>query len=130
MIMELRIRERVAVAGMPGAFGATVWHDGDDLDGRDRYGWALFGGDGRVVAMVADDGGDVVRSGRQGCGPREALSALLSFLGADAEAYGGSMRCREAPEDGYLFGEAVAEWAYGVADELAIASCELDGDDA
>jgi hypothetical protein len=54
------------------------------------------------------------------------IATLMSFLTADGESYAHAMRSVSTPPDGYLFGEAVAEWAYTVSDELTAVRLELD----
>lgn len=108
---------------------ASVWHVRTDPDGRDVYAWVVMDDDRTVIAHDRDH--DYVSTGRQGGDAREALSALVSFLSADGEAYGGAMRRREAPDPGqeWIFDIAVAEWSYDQADALAMAACEIDDDD-
>lgn len=66
-------------------------------------------------------GNDVRTPG--GKSARDALVSLGSFLGADAEKYQRLMG-RPIPEgeDGYIFGDRVAEWAYHRSDELSLIS--------
>lgn len=56
---------------------------------------------------------------------RDALSSLASFLENESEKYSFYMGVGQPP-DGYLFGETVAEWAYGVSDELSLVGCAID----
>jgi len=57
-------------------------------------------------------------------GIRVALAALLAFLGMDAMSYRATMG-KDAPEGGWCFDLATAEWAYMVEDELSLACEEL-----
>lgn len=102
--------------------------------------------DGRVswsVYIDTSDHGELyvgpsdVSTGAQwradGDGAREAISCVLTFLSAEAEAYVYHfMRRGDSPPDGWIFNATVAEWAYSMADEIDMAECELqeDGDDA
>lgn len=65
------------------------------------------------------DGNDI----RSSCGAAvdvaDMLRTLVSFLGAAAETYQSSMRGRDS-ENSELFPPHVAEWAYGVSDELSM----------
>lgn len=53
---------------------------------------------------------------------RNILRSVLSFLGAEAEAYGRNM----APRDDALYPPHVAEWAYMHSDEIAMAHEGID----
>ena len=58
----------------------------------------------------------------------QMMGTLLGFLAADAEKYlAYEMGCHgQEPPDGYLFGRDVAELAYLLGDELAMAREELE----
>lgn len=68
---------------------------------------------------------------------RQAASAALSFLGAEAEAYDSihgrrSYRCFPGtptePADGWMFSERVAQWASENSDAIEMAALELNGE--
>jgi len=61
---------------------------------------------------------------------RSMMGALVSFLGAEAEAYAGSgnMGANE-PADGWMFSPEIAEWAYLNADELSMLRDEIEGEE-
>lgn len=120
--MGLGVYGSTAAWDVPGELTAVVWHMRTDPDGRDVYAWAVLNDDREVIA--SDREHDYVHTGCQGGDAHGALAALFNFLTADADAYSAHMGNGE-PDDGYLFGEDVAEWAYGVADELAMASVEI-----
>jgi hypothetical protein len=66
----------------------------------------------------------------------KAACSLLAFLESDAEKYRTAMSAGDTSEeaverrtgDHYCFNERTAEWAYRLADELAMARLELDPD--
>ena len=58
-------------------------------------------------------------------GAHKAMGALVAVLGAAAEEYQAGMAGRPSLDEP-LFSERVREWAYLVADELAMASIELE----
>lgn len=68
----------------------------------------------------------------------KAMGALLAFLESDAEKYTLAKYAGDTSEeavkkrtgDGYCFNERTAEWAYGLADEIAMARLEIEGSDA
>lgn len=116
----------------------------------------LYLGDGMVSLTILriEDGRAVIRTnidfpggrwqGEQG-GPwtgdqddviRNAASATLSFLSAEADAYDSihgrrSYRCFPGtptePADGWLFSERVAQWASENSDAIEMAALELNG---
>lgn len=95
---------------------------GRDHDGRMAYGYGIFR-DGSLLAA-----GEDIRSGVGGIGHAvHGFTALIDFLSADAEKYARLMGPVPAGDDGYLFGETVAEWAYGNSDELTMLALDLEG---
>jgi hypothetical protein len=74
------------------------------------------GEDIHVSAIGDDEPGDLAR---------KAVHALLSFLSNDAEGYRHYMGAGE-PVDGYAFDPDVAEWAYGMSEEIEAAQLDLD----
>ncbi len=58
---------------------------------------------------------------------RTALAVFVSFLTADGEKYARVMGpITDKHEDGYIFGEKVAEWAYQNLSELEYVSAEME----
>lgn len=64
--------------------------------------------------------------GPDGAGARAALSALCSFLAADAESYGSGGNGPDG--DGFLFPDDVVRFAHHMSDEIAMVGSELDDD--
>lgn len=96
-----------------------VGYRGPLADGRHAWRYVLYR-NGEVVAHGADLN---TRTGEGGA--LAALVSLASFLGADAEKYARHMgRAIPEGEDGYLFGEDGAAWAYAHDDELAMIGLE------
>jgi hypothetical protein len=94
--------------------------------GRHVYRYEIQDAQGSTLARGTDlrsGVGDPVDHARM-------LATLLSFLTADGESYAHAMSSGRTPTDGYLFPEAVAEWAYTVSDELTAARLELEPDEA
>lgn len=99
-------------------FTLTVTHD--DFYGGDKPRWIWVVTDSEDVVLTA--GNDLHGHGDA----REMLASLADFLSADAEKYRRVMGPITDPhEDGYLFGEDVAAWAYDVSDELSLIGAEL-----
>lgn len=104
---------RVWPSGQVGEYGKAGW----------AYSIREHAADGAVTTIAT--GADLYGHGD---GP-EMLRSLCSFLAADADRYRSVMGPITDPhDDGYLFGEAVAEWAYMNDDALALAALELDDD--
>lgn len=98
----------------------VAWEGRDAGRHRYRY-WVLLPNGDHLCR------GDDLRSGVSGrVDHAQLLGTLLAFLEADAEKYLVYGMGRAQPPDGYLFDARVAEWAYGLSDELAMAREELE----
>lgn len=93
-----------------------------DNEGRTRYEWYLDLPGGREFS------GDDLRSGCQGGDWLDGLTSLLGFLSACGESVAYGRRTGEPGDNADLFPPEVAEWCDANSDELAIVSCELDGE--
>lgn len=97
-----------------------VGYRGKLADGRHAWNYVLYR-NGAVVAHGADM---YTREGEGGA--LAALASLTSFLTADAEKYARHMgRAIPEGEDGYMFGEDGAAWAYAHDDELTMILLDL-----
>lgn len=94
--------------------------------------------DGRVVwryiiedhdRHILDDATDLRSGTGDDIEPRKAMTTLLGFLGAAAEAYRHTMH-GQASENADLFPPNVTEWAYQHDDQLAALALELAEPDA
>lgn len=113
---RITIAETVA-AYTDGTFTLGVYATGrTDRDGKAQRGWTIFE-NGKLLAH----GDDLYGHGDM----RDALGSLVAFLHNDAGRYRRHMGPVPSHEDPYAFGEPVAEWAYGVSDELAMAYAEI-----
>jgi len=77
--------------------------------------------------FIIDQNGEEIGEGQElrtlGNNPKEAMSALISFLSAAAEAYAYGMAGRES-ENADLFNPKINEWAYQNSDELQMVFCD------
>lgn len=87
--------------------------------GRVRYKWTIDLGS---QSWSDDD----MSSGCQGGTLQEGFASLLSFLGAFAEGRSYSQRTGRESENGDLFPEGLAEWAYQNSDEISSLAFELE----
>lgn len=109
--------------GGDGVLSVTVRFQRFDGE-RVQYGYSLSYA-GETVA----EGNDL----RSGCGEDvnhpKMMGALLSFLGAAGESYRYNGN-RMGDDETSLFPERACEVAYSMADEIAMAQLELEGEDA
>lgn len=118
MIITSRLMPGVRVGGVTISIAEC---DVDDPGGLDfRKSWQYFI-DGEGLSYSAQD-----LDTPHFTDVRHAMATLLGFLGADAESYVRAKGGRP-PEDGWLFDQDVAEWAYQCEDELWNLRTDLEG---
>jgi len=104
----------------PAATLSVAWNR--CTDGRHQYRYWVLLPDGDYLCRGRD-----LRSGVSGPVDHvQMMGTLLAFLEADAEKYRVYEMGNQQTPDGYLFDTRVAEWAYGLSDELAMAREELE----
>jgi len=94
---------------------AVASTDRTNRDGKPYWLWVVSD------AKRFSDGDDLAGWGDA----RAMLESLLSFLSAAADACSYTMRTGRESDNSGMFPAWVSEWAYGCADELALASLEL-----
>jgi hypothetical protein len=95
-----------------------------DPDDRPRYRWLIKDPDSYLV----DEGVDLSLGASRRPSNKEAIGALLSFLGAAAEGYEVTMRGGESENATLFANPRTTEWAYLMSDELQAAQLDLSGE--
>lgn len=115
--MIVDTKHTAAYTADDGTFALNVHRTGADAEGKPQWSYTVHT-DGALLTSGSDLHG--------WADARAMLASLARFLESDGERYRRFMGPTPADIDPYSFSEAVAEWAYGVSDELSMAAEELD----
>lgn len=105
----------MAAVKLPDGSTIHVSYLGSTYEGRQHYGWAIDDANGKHLGA-----GEDLKSGYGAPADyREAMSSLLSFLGAAAESL-------EEGENANLFPRAIVDWARQNNDEIVMMAFDLE----
>lgn len=97
-----------------------TFEDGSTVEVASSGEYFLTSRGGRILASGSDFHPSPLTTGWT-----DILGAFVSFLSADAESYR-YHGMGDEPQDGWLFGQDGAEWAYLHDDELSMLGLELE----